>query len=211
MPTQITGPVRLPDGSELLHGRVIFTPKAPILAENVVLSGAVIAPIVSGQIDITLEAVSTGTPYSVLAEHWSDLTGLVRTALPDVIPDGSAGPFSIIDLAATRIPAGATNETSFKRGDTISLGGKWIDSFGRSIDLTGYLVSAAMRGPDGLIRSMLVSAPSLTEGEIELTMAADESTDLPIGRHQVDVKIQLGVRVMRTQTGFINILQEVTP
>lgn len=214
MATQIAGAVRLPDGTLPTHGRVIFRPRDGGRAGPPVISGAaVIAPISpAGAIDIELEAATTGTPYMVLVEHWSDgAAKLVQTALPDIVPTGLPGPFTIADLAVIAIPQGATSRATWKRGDTISIGGQWIDQHQRPLDLTGMAVTAAMRGPDDVIRPMAVTMIDAADGLLEILMSASTSAGLPIGEHAIDVKITVGVRVARTQTGFITIVPEVTP
>ncbi|MDK8871483.1 hypothetical protein [Paracoccus sp. SSJ] len=214
MATQIAGPVRLPDGTIPAHGRVIFRPKnGGIVGATTVSGGAVIAPISgAGAIDVELVGRAGGTPYTVAVEHWSDVENrLVTTMLPDVVPTGAAGPFTLADLAAVEIPRDARSEAIWKRGDTINIGGQWIDEFGRPVDLAGKTVAAAMRGPDGVTRTLSVSVSDAAKGLLEISMPAGQTALLPLGPHAVDVKITNGARISRTQSGTINIVREVTP
>lgn len=214
MATQIAGPVRLPDGTVPAHGRVIFRPKnGAILGPTLVSGGAVVAPINgAGTIDVEIVGRAGGTPYLVAVEHWSDVENrLVTTPLPDVVPTTAPGPFTLADLAAVSIPRGASSEATWKRGDTINIGGQWIDEFRRPVDLTGMTVTAAMRGPDDVTRPLSVNVSAAAEGLLEISMTAGQSAQLPLGAHAIDVKITSGARVSRTQSGTIHIVREVTP
>ena len=214
MATQIAGPVRLPDGTIPAHGRVIFRPKnGGIVGATTISGGAVVAPISgAGMIDVELVGRAGGVPYTVAVEHWSEAENrLVTTMLPDVVPTGASGPFTLMDLVAVEIPRDARSEATWKRGDTINIGGQWIDEFGRPVDLTGMTVSAAMRGPDGITRLLTVHVSDAVKGMLEISMSAGLSAQLPLGAHWVDVKVTSGVRISRTQSGTIHIVREVTP
>lgn len=214
MATQIAGPVRLPDGTIPAHGRVIFRPKnGGIVGATTISGGPVVAPISgAGMIDVELVGRAGGVPYTVTVEHWSEAENrLVTTMLPDVVPTGAAGPFTLMDLVAVEIPRDARSEATWKRGDTINIGGQWIDEFGRPVDLTGMTVSAAMRGPDGITRPLTVHVSDAVKGMLEISMSAGLSAQLPLGPHAIDVKVTSGARVSRTQSGTINIDKEVTP
>lgn len=212
MATNISGPVRLPDGSIPTHGRVIFRLLGPILGGEVVAAATISAPIVAGAIDVDLEAVAGGTPYAVAVEHWSATEHrLVTTALPNVVPSGEAGPVTIAEIAAVPIPPSARSEATWKRGDTINIGGQWLDEHGRPLSLVGLTVTAALLGPDSETRALMVNVANAAAGLLEISLAASLSAALPLGAHRIDVKMTSGARVMRTQTGTIHIIQEVTP
>lgn len=214
MATTIAGPVRMPDGTIPTHGRVIFRPRlGGYVGSPAVTAGAVVAAISSaGAISVVLEGRADGTPYAVVVEHWSVADQrMVSTPLPDVVPTGAAGPFTLADLAAVDVPRCATNENTWKRGDTISIAGQWIDHHRRPLDLTGYAIAAAMRGPDNVTRDMLVTVTAAATGLLSIGMSAAETALLPLGDHLIDVKARIGARVARTQTGIIHIAEEVTP
>lgn len=212
MATNVAGPVLLPDGSSPMHGRVLFRLLSPIIGGSVVASATVIAPITAGEIDVDLQAEAGGTPYAVAVEHWSAAEGrLVTTPLPNVVPTGAAGPVTLAQIAAVTVPASAGNEASWKRGDTISIGGQWLDEHGRPLNLSGLTIAAALRGPDGVVRALAAVLTDAASGLIEISMTAALSAALPLGAHAIDVKITNGARVSRTQTGTIHIIPEVTP
>lgn len=212
MATTIAGPVILPDGTNPAHGRVIFEARAPILGDAAVLRGPVVATIASGAISVDLEAEAGGTPYAVTVEYWSAALGqLVRQPLPDVVPTGAAGPFTLADLATLTTGASGSRSLSLKRGDSLSLPGIWVDQHGRPLDLTGVTIASALLGPDAVTRPLGVAVLDAATGRFELSMLAVDTAALPLGGHQIDIKFTVGARVVRTLTASITLLHEITP
>lgn len=212
MAIQIAGPVRMPDGTIPAHGRVIFTARAPILGGTLVTTGPVVAQIDgAGDIDITLQAEASGTPYGVTVEYWSDVEGrLIAAALPDIVPSVGAGPVTIADLTAEVI-IGALDAHRIKRGSTLDLPCRFVDQHIRLLPLTDLTVTSALRGPDGVTRALTVTVSDPDGSDFEVSMSHIQTALLPLGTHGWDIKFSTGARVLRSITGQIIIEQEVTP
>ena len=212
MATTIAGPVILPDGTNPAHGRVIFEARAPILGASAILRGPVVAPITDGEISIELEGAADGTPYAVTVEYWSEARAqLIRQPLPDIVPTGASGPFTLADLATLIAGAGIADHLTLKRGDSLSLPGVWVDQHGRPLDLTGVTIASALLGPDAVTRPLGVAVLDAAAGRFELSMLAVDTAALPLGGHQIDIKFTVGARVARTLTASITLMQEITP
>lgn len=212
MGSTIAGPVILPDGTNPAHGRVIFEARAPILGASAILRGPVVAPITDGEISIELEGAADGTPYAVTVEYWSAAKAqLIRQSLPDVVPTGAAGPYTLADLATLTPDAGSADHLIIKRGDSLSLPVVWVDRYGRPLDLTGVSVASALLGPEGVVRPLGVEVLDAATGSFEIAMLAVDTAALPLGEHQIDIKFAVGARVVRTLTASITLLQEITP
>ncbi|PTX39405.1 hypothetical protein IQ03_04976 [Gemmobacter caeni] len=210
MATTVAGPVRLPDGSQPAHGRVLFTPRAPIVGSPVVTTSPVAATITAGAISIDLQGAADGSRYAVAVEHWSAVEGrLLTTDLPDIVVTDS-GSVTIADAVALDVPEGP-QEHRIKRGDSLSLGCIYADALGRPKSLTGITVTSALRGPDGVTRALIVTVLDAAAGQFEITLAPAQTAALPLGAHAWDMKFAVGGRVYRTLTDTIHIDQEVTP
>lgn len=212
MATRIAGPVRLPDGTNPTHGRVIFEAREMQVSDSAVLRGPVIAEITAGAIDISLVGEVNGTRYSAAVEYWSyGEQRMLRQALPDVVVTGT-GTGTLGDFATVIIPSDAGGEAGWKRGDTIEITGIWLNEHDRPHDLDGVTITSSVLGPDGTKRDLSVALDSNTKsGRFELSATAAETADWPLGEHRIDVKFsRSGGRVSRTVTGTIIIEQEIT-
>jgi hypothetical protein len=210
MATTVAGPVRLPDGSQPSHGRVLFAPRAPIVGSPVVTTSPVAAKITAGAISIALEGAADGSRYAVAVEHWSAVEGrLLTTDLPDIVVTDS-GTVTIADVVALDVPEGP-QEHRIKRGDSLSLGCVYADRLGRARPLTGITATSSLRGPDGVTRALVVTVLDEAAGEFEVSMAPSQTAALPLGPHAWDIKFAVGGRVDRTVTDIVHIDQEVTP
>ncbi|WP_312529441.1 hypothetical protein [Paracoccus sp. (in: a-proteobacteria)] len=212
MPTTISGPVLLPDGSNPQHGRVIFTARRARLAGSVVVPAPIAVPITAGAISVALQGEAEGFPYAVSVEYFSAAHNRVLVSpLPDIVVSAEATG-TLISLAAVSIPTDAASAVRIKRGDTLNLPFIWLDRNNRPISHAGVTISSALLGPDGQRRNLTVSkiAPA-TSGAVELAMSAGLTAQLPLGAHHIDIKFSTGARVLRTITGQIIVDQEITP
>ncbi|HMT45505.1 MAG TPA: hypothetical protein PKE59_00160 [Novosphingobium sp.] len=212
--TTVTGSMELPDGTTPRLGRVIFTLTGWARnAPHLFVKGSVdVAAGADGSFSVSLQTTDDlDVEYDVVfSHHDTSLNRDVSTPVGRILVPAS-GPVTLASLLPVRIPAGAKPEATFKRGDTINMGGQWLDGNDRPLDLTGLTLSCAMMGPDGVTRPLMLIVLDAAAGLTEITLAASDSAALPLGLHQIDVKLSSGARVSRTQTGFINIIEEITP
>jgi len=107
--TQITGPVRLPDGSTPPDGnKIIFTLTSWDKTDDaVIMHGPVEAQIESGAIDVSLHRVGTGlrqTAYRVdYVYHNAAARRWLTLSMGQIAPDGP-GPYDLADLLAIPAP-----------------------------------------------------------------------------------------------------------
>jgi hypothetical protein len=98
-----------------------------------------------------------------------------------------------------------------KRGDTLSFGVIWLSEIDRPLSLVGVTVRASLRGPDDAVRSLTVTILDAAAGEFEVSKPASATALFPLGRHEIDIKFDTGVRVVRTLSGTVHVDREVTP
>lgn len=213
MATTVTGTVRLPDGASPLHARIVLTADAPVIGAVIIPRGPVVVAIgIDSSWSVALEAEARGTPYSGVLEYWSTAENrLIQDSLGRIVPTGAPGPFAWDDLAALALPQKATRSVQIKRGDTLSWMMRWLDDHGRPLSLAGVTVSASLRGPDDVLRPLTVTKTTPDGSDFEVLYPHMLTEALPLGGHQVDVKFATATRVLRTVTGSIEIIREVTP
>lgn len=210
---QVAGPVIAPSGLPPHAAKIEFRLRSYVAADDTLaVPQLVTANVIGGAINATLIGSAEGIVYDV--DYVALLAGhRRRVPMRHIVIDGS-GPFSLADLVdqTVRIPSRVKSETSIKRGDTLSLGMIWVGDFDQRLDHAGVDIAASLLGPDGVLRAMTVTKLTpATDGEVEITMAADETAALPLGTHQIDIKFSTVSRVSRTVTGTITVLQEITP
>ncbi|RWR09815.1 hypothetical protein [Paenirhodobacter populi] len=215
--TAVAGAVALPDGSAAVDGdKIVFTRRrAGVSNGAMVMHGQVAAIVSGGQISVTLSRDDDGISVYDVSYRYFNLAsrGWITASIGPIVIDGP-GPYTLADLVeqTVRIPSSVKSEASIKRGDTLSLGMIWVGDFHQRLDHTGVDIAASLLGPDGELRALTVTKLSpATDGEVEISMTAAETADLPLGHHQIDIKFSTVSRVSRTMTGTITVLQEITP
>lgn len=209
MPTKITGPVRLPDGTAPAHGRIVFHRRASGTSSPLVLPGPVEARIgTNATFSIDLEGDSDGTVYGVLVEYWPSPAGrLVSVRLPDVVVDGT-GTFTLAQVSAVQVPARAGDTLEVYQGETINFGMQWLDENDRPRNLTGITITSWLS--NGLNRLGLSRTTiSLSQGTFELTATAAQTASLSAGRYDWFVRSATGTRTQIRQGQII--IKEVRP
>lgn len=205
MPTIITGPVQLPDGTIPSHGRLIFRRKQPRIASPLVVPGPIEARIGSnGSFSVSLDGELEGTPYSVTAEYW-DYSGqaLRLVDLPDAVAGRNvAGPVPLADISAIQMPTRDGYE--LHRGDSASFAVTLLDGNDRPADITDSYVSAWLER-DSVITPMTAVKANAGAGVIELAIDAATSASLPLGAQLMVIRLAVGPRV-NTIRGNIKII-----
>lgn len=107
--TRVVGPVVLPDGSPAVaHAEIVFTLSSWDRAGgSVVMSGAIIAKIENGAIDVDLFRTTSGargTPYDVAYRYWSTVAGSMVSVNLGRIALTGPGPVTLADLLAVPAP-----------------------------------------------------------------------------------------------------------
>lgn len=203
MPTTITGPVRMPDGTIPTHGRVIFTRLKPLAGERIVTTAPVIADISgTGTISIALDGQQLGTPYSVRVEQWSAVAGrLISEPLPDVVvTDDGTGPIGNF----TALPPVRADTYFLNQGDSASLPVTLLDANRRPANVSDAFINGWLeRGAEQT--SVTVAKVNAAAGIVEMVITAEVSAGLTKGEYTGVIKLTVGTRV-KTIRGKIKII-----
>ncbi|SMO64121.1 hypothetical protein [Paracoccus laeviglucosivorans] len=207
MPTTISGPVLMPDGTNPTQGRLILTARRPRLSSPLVVPGPVEALISGGQISIVLQGSADGMVYAVVAEYWSAAVGkIVAVKLPDIVIPAEDGNGTLAAFSAIEIPPGATNFHVIDQGETLNVGMRYADANMRPASLAGIGLSSWL-GRKGQQRVPLtVAIINAGQGTFEISLGAAQ-TALLSGKYQWVVRMSSGARVI-LKTGFL-IVNEV--
>lgn len=211
--TTVTGTLELPDGTTPHLGRVIFTMAGwAKTSPELFVNGSVDVPAASnGTFSVALQTTEDlGVEYDVVFSHFDLARNKeVRTAVGRItVP--SSGPVTLASLLPVRLPNGAGASYEHKRGDTLNIAVQMLDETGRPLSLTGSSAASALKGPDGVVRSLSVAVINAASGWLEVAMSALETADLPLGPHVWDIRVTTGSVVRSTPSATITMIDEVT-
>ncbi|MDH2326013.1 hypothetical protein QCN27_03940 [Cereibacter sp. SYSU M97828] len=205
MPTIITGPVQLPDGTIPSHGRLIFRRKTPRIASPLVVPGPVEARIgANGSFSVTLDGEAEGTAYAVLVEYWDDSDQAPKSVhLPDAVAGRNvAGPVPLADVSAVQMST--AREYVLHKGDSALLPVTLLDVLDRPADISDSSVSSWLER--GAERIPIAAAKSnAAAGLIEVTISAAVSAALQPGSYTAVIRLAVGGRV-NTLRGIIKVI-----
>lgn len=205
MPTIITGPVQLPDGTTPSHGRLIFRRKQPRISSPLVVPGPIEARIgTNGSFTVSLDGEIEGTAYSVLVEYWDGSGQDLRTVhLPDAVAGRNvAGPVPLADVSALQIPTRDGYE--LHKGDSATFAITMLDGNDRPADITDSAVSAWIER--GEARTIITAVKAnAAGGVVEIAIDAATSATLALGQYMMVIRLAVGPRI-NTIRGNINVI-----
>ena len=198
----ISGPVRLPDGTNPQHGRIIFRRTTPELGQGLTVPGPVEAIITGGVFTIDLNAVAEGAVYAVGVEYWDEVSqSLAHVGLPDIVVAGD-GPFTLAQVSTVQT---ATRDTyELHQGDTAVLPVTMLDANRRPVSLTDSTVSGWLERGDVRV-PVTVNKVTGSTGLVQMTITAPVSAGLALGLHTAVIQMRVGTQV-KTVRGKIKII-----
>lgn len=214
--TTVTGTLEFPSGAAPARAVIRFRLIGPDKdGQNMFLGTSEFSVASSGSFSAAVQHtdnMAEQTFYEVTASYFNTESGQQVTRPLGIIKVPlSAESVTLGSLLPVKVPSDASNVHRVKRGDTIDLGLKMLDQYGRALDLTGFSIAASMRQGGGAPRALTVTRVSNPGGRFDLTLSASLSAALPLGPHDFDIKFSSGGRVSRTMTGTIIVEAEVTP
>ncbi|MCJ8139557.1 hypothetical protein [Falsirhodobacter halotolerans] len=201
MPTTITGPVRLPDGTIPAHGRLIFQRRMPGVGNGVTLAGPVAAALDgNGAFSVSLQGEASGTRYAVKVEYQNGLTSrLISDNLPDVVVTGS-GSSTLSAVSVVPIPQAASCHV-IEQGETLNVGAQYLDTNDRPVAINDVSITSWVTR-DGARQNLSVSKIDQAAGTFEISASAAITANLR-GTYQWNIRLAAGARVVIEETTLI--------
>lgn len=207
MPTIITGPVRLPDGTIPAHGRIIFRRRHPRIDSPLVVPGPVEALIgTDGSFEVTLDGEVEGTPYAVTVEYFDDTQYVLRSVLlPDAVPGQNVpGPVSLASVSAVPVPSSAGTAHVINQGETLDVGLQYLDENNRAASISDVEITSWLGRADTPRTNLSVAKTAAAAGQFEISLPAAQ-TELLRGTYEWVIRMSAGARVkIKTGTLIVN-------
>lgn len=212
----ITGNVKLPDGTTPAFGTVVFSISGWAKDAPHIFAPDPVEVSVAPNGDISAQLQSTSDKYvlyEVTLRYRRNLAAAEVSLSLGYIEVGFLSSYVLADLLPVPVSAAnAVKELSFKRGDTLSIGAIITTRFGHPQNLETHTVEADLKGPDDVRRPLVVTVDTdPSTGRIWLSMDAEDSAELPLGEHSLDVKRTNSEGMVRhTPTISVSIREEIT-